>query len=153
MPTNTLGATLPAIPAKPDGWRNDASKHGASAAHLNFDIPDALLAEVDFKWLMAGQGHRVDPNRFYADQAYTMDQLQLALRSASTAVRECAAYLLEQIDNASMVRRPPACGSGLGNHNAAFSPGPRPVLSLLKRRSTFAKLQCRCRLPHPGYRW
>lgn len=106
MPTNSQSATCAPIQANPYLWSDDTSKH--CNARLNFDIPDALLAEVDFKWLMSGQGYRVDPKRFYAEQAYTMDLLQLGLHSESPAVHVCAAYLLEKIERASTVDRPHA---------------------------------------------
>ena len=104
MSTNSYSATRAPLPAHPYVWRDERSKN--CTARLNFDIPDAVLAEVDFKWLMSGQGHRVDPRRFYVDQAYTMCQLQSGLRSESAALRECAASLLQKIENASTVDQP-----------------------------------------------
>lgn len=133
MPNNFHSATHASIQGRAEVWHDDTSTY--CAARLNFDIPDALLAEVDFKWLMAGLGYRVDPKRFYADQAYTMDLLQSALRSESPAVRECAATLLEQIESASAVHRPLASDSGFAVNGVACSPGSRPALSLLKRRA------------------
>lgn len=67
---------------------------------LNFDIPDALLAEVDFKWLMAGHGWDIDMARLGDDPAYAAGLLDWAKRSDSSALRECAAKLEAQINNA-----------------------------------------------------
>ena len=53
----------------------------------------SLLAEVDFKWLMSGQGWWVDTNRFHKEPAYAAALLKLALASQSFALRECAALL------------------------------------------------------------
>jgi hypothetical protein len=53
----------------------------------------ALLAEVDFKWLMAGQGWWVDTARFHRDPAYAAQFLLSALASPCTALRDCARCL------------------------------------------------------------
>ena len=53
----------------------------------------ALLVEVDFKWLMAGQGLRIDLSRFRSDAVYAANLISLALDSESFALRECAALL------------------------------------------------------------
>lgn len=60
----------------------------------------SLLAEVDFKWLMAGQGWWIDTRRFHADPVYASSFLRLAMGSPSFALRDCAALLLAQIDAA-----------------------------------------------------
>lgn len=52
-----------------------------------------LLAEVDFKWLMAGQGCWVDPQRLLADPAYADQCLQDAQKSPCDALRQCAGRL------------------------------------------------------------
>lgn len=54
----------------------------------------SLLAEVDFKWLLAGQGHWIDLARFRCDSVYAAGLIALALASNSSALRECAALLL-----------------------------------------------------------
>jgi hypothetical protein len=62
--------------------------------------PDArvsLLAEVDFKWLMAGQGWWIDTARLRGDPSYSGDLIREALASQSFALRECAAWLQAQI--------------------------------------------------------
>ena len=71
-------------------WSHTAFKN---SPQLNFDVPDTLLAEVDFKWLMAGQGWRVDPTRFHADAAYAKRLLRAAMGSEIVALRECATVL------------------------------------------------------------
>lgn len=53
----------------------------------------ALLAEVDFKWLMAGHGQWIDLARLHDDASYAENLLGLALESPSFALRECAALL------------------------------------------------------------
>jgi hypothetical protein len=60
--------------------------------------PVPLLAEVDFKWLMAGQGWWIDPARFHQDPSYAGHFLQLAMDSPSSALRDCAASLMRLID-------------------------------------------------------
>lgn len=52
-----------------------------------------LLAEVDFKWLMAGQGQWIDLVRFRCDSSYATGLIRLALASNSLPLRECAALL------------------------------------------------------------
>jgi hypothetical protein len=57
-----------------------------------------LLLEVDFKWLMAGQGCWVDPNRLHADPRYASDCLQAAINSPCDALRRCARFLQESLN-------------------------------------------------------
>lgn len=66
------------------------------AAAAGADERLVLLAEVDFKWLMAGQGWWVDTTRFHRDPAYATRFLRLAMASPSFALRECAALLQAQ---------------------------------------------------------
>lgn len=66
----------------------------------NFDIPDSLLAQVDFKWLMAGHGWHVDTARFDEDPAYASQMLEFALSSQSSVLRDSAAALMAQKDRA-----------------------------------------------------
>jgi hypothetical protein len=56
-----------------------------------------LLAEVDFKWLMAGQGVWIDTTRFHLDPSYAAGLLRWALASPSFALRECSALLQAQM--------------------------------------------------------
>jgi hypothetical protein len=60
------------------------------------DACASLLAEVDFKWLMAGQGLRIDLPRFRSDAVYAAKLLSLALDSESFALRERASLLQAQ---------------------------------------------------------
>lgn len=53
----------------------------------------ALLAEVDFKWLMAGQGWWIDTERLHTDPSYCASVIGLALASPCGALRECAALV------------------------------------------------------------
>lgn len=57
------------------------------------DDGSSLLTEVDFKWLMAGQGWWIDTARFHSDPAYAARFLRLARASSSFALRQCAALL------------------------------------------------------------
>lgn len=58
----------------------------------------SLLAAVDFKWLMTGHGWWVDSARFHDDPSYATTLLSLAMASPSSALRDCAARLLAQMD-------------------------------------------------------
>ena len=55
---------------------------------------DAFLKLVDFKWLMAGVGWRVDLARLQSDKTYMDECLQRALRSDSELLRERSVELL-----------------------------------------------------------
>lgn len=55
---------------------------------------DIFLNLVDFKWLMAGVGWRVDLSRLQSDMAYIDQCLQRALRSDSALLRERSVELL-----------------------------------------------------------
>jgi hypothetical protein len=57
----------------------------------------SLLAEVDFKWLMAGQGLWIDPTRFHNDPSYAAGLLGFALTSQSFALRASAALIEAQL--------------------------------------------------------
>ena len=61
--------------------------HGDQGSHL--------LLEVDFKWLMAGQGYTVDPERLLSDPTYANTCLQCAQRSSCIALQHCALNLRE----------------------------------------------------------
>lgn len=63
------------------------------------DARAALLSEVDFKWLMAGQGCWVDIARFHHDPAYALAQLEMGLKSSTYELRQCAARLQDQISS------------------------------------------------------
>ena len=53
----------------------------------------SLLAEVEFKWLMAGHGWWIDMARFQRDALYAAELLDLAMASQSSALRDCSAVL------------------------------------------------------------
>lgn len=67
-----------------------------SGAARSGDERVSLLTEIDFKWLMAGQGWWIDTTRFHRDPSYAAQFLRLALASPSFALRECAAVLQAQ---------------------------------------------------------
>ncbi len=52
-----------------------------------------LLLEVDFKWLMAGQGCWVDPMRLRVDPLYASNCLLAAINSPCEALSWCARVL------------------------------------------------------------
>lgn len=66
---------------------------------LNIDMTAAVLAEVDFKWLMAGHGWDIDMARLGVDPAYAARLLDWAMKSDSPVLRECAAKMLAQVNN------------------------------------------------------
>ena len=56
-----------------------------------------MLIEVDFKWLMAGIGCWVDPERLHTDAAYASDSVQCALNSGCEPLRRCAIGLQAEL--------------------------------------------------------
>lgn len=56
--------------------------------------PSGLLLEVDFKWLMAGQGRDIDPTRLMHDRGYASSCLEFALHSPCAPLRACASRLM-----------------------------------------------------------
>lgn len=68
--------------------------------HTHGDPGSQLLLEVDFKWLMAGQGYAVDPDRLLHDPAYADTCLQCAQRSNCIALQDCALNLREVLAQA-----------------------------------------------------
>jgi hypothetical protein len=71
------------------------AEHSALARHTSGELEalahHTLLTEVDFKWLMAGQGCWIDPVRMRLDAMYAHDCLRSALASNCEALRRCAA--------------------------------------------------------------
>jgi hypothetical protein len=65
-----------------DGYPRD----NEPAAHHRLD----MLIEVDFKWLMAGLGWLVDPERLKLDPVYAHECLQFAANSGSKPLQTCA---------------------------------------------------------------
>lgn len=57
-----------------------------------------LLQFVDFKWLMAGEGHRIDVARLQADRAYARGCLALARASTCAPLREAAERLGRRLE-------------------------------------------------------
>lgn len=72
---------------------------GSTNDESGFDACAFLLARVDFKWLMAGQGWWIDPHRFQYDPSYADEVLRLALASQSLPLRKCAASIQTQLGN------------------------------------------------------
>ena len=90
FPTETVSEALALRPAA-------MQRPLASTAEESSDACACLLAKVDFKWLMAGQGWRVDLHRFQSDPSYAADLLRFALASPSFALRGSAASIQNQI--------------------------------------------------------
>jgi len=57
------------------------------------DERDVLLEEVDFKWLMAGQGWWIDTTRLHTDPGYARHLFDLVDAAPSAALKDCAALL------------------------------------------------------------
>ena len=68
---------------------HDRTAYGHLSSHQRSD----MLLEVDFKWLMAGQGCNVDPIRLRNDAVYAKVCFQFALYSGCDPLRICAADL------------------------------------------------------------
>ncbi|BCO26454.1 hypothetical protein MIZ03_1337 [Rhodoferax lithotrophicus] len=63
-------------------------------------LPDerlVMLEEVDFKWLMAGQGWWIDTARLHSDPSYATHLLDLVEATQSVALKDCAALLRAQV--------------------------------------------------------
>ena len=71
----------------------DAEVRGEEARHQRSD----LLMKTDFKWLMAGAGYHVDPQRLENDAGYAQACLQFALESDCGPLRACAGCLSEEM--------------------------------------------------------
>lgn len=56
-----------------------------------------LLKEVDFKWLMAGQGWWIDTARLHNDPAYAAQWLDLVESTGLPALKDCATQLRAQV--------------------------------------------------------
>jgi hypothetical protein len=57
----------------------------------------ALVDIIDFKWLMAAEGHRVHVERLQADAGYARQCLAQAATSRTDALRDVARRLLAAI--------------------------------------------------------
>ena len=58
---------------------------------------DNMLTEVDFKWLMAGQGCWIDPTKLHTDPQYAQACIASALQSDCAPLRCCAAELQHEL--------------------------------------------------------
>ena len=67
--------------------------HPADPADPAQGAPPDLLDLVDFKWLMAGEGHRIDLDRLRGDSPYIRGCLALAASSRSATLRQAAQRL------------------------------------------------------------
>jgi len=59
-----------------------------------------LVDIIEFKWLMAGEGHRIHVERLQTDIDYARQCLSLAAQSAEPALREVAQRLQRRIASA-----------------------------------------------------
>ena len=67
-----------------------------------------LVQIIDFKWLMAGEGHRVHVEHLQTDRDYACACLALAGTSRVEALRDTAARLARAMGVALPVPTPPA---------------------------------------------
>ena len=67
--------------------------YNANPAAPASGAPPELLDLVDFKWLMAGEGHRIDLDRLCGDSPYIRGCLALAAGSRSSTLRQAAQRL------------------------------------------------------------
>lgn len=76
------------------------SAHTAAHAPIEpvADERTVLLEEVDFKWLMAGQGWWIDTTRLHTDPSYARQLFDLIDDTPSSALRDCAALLQAHSD-------------------------------------------------------
>ena len=65
----------------------------AAATTAATPVCPELIEFVDFKWLMAGEGHRIDLDRLRTEPAYTRGCLALAGGSTSATLRRAGARL------------------------------------------------------------
>jgi hypothetical protein len=77
------------------GFSNSPSAGGGNGFGQEDTQAGSLLAQVDFKWLMAGQGCWVDSQRFEHDAAYADALLRQAQTSPCAPLRACAQQLAQ----------------------------------------------------------
>ena len=68
--------------------------------HVLKDSPPralSLVEIIDFKWLMAGDGHRVHVERLQADRSYAGHCLALGAASSTSALRDVAQRLADRL--------------------------------------------------------
>ena len=70
-----------------------AAAAAASSSPSTTPVCPELIEFVDFKWLMAGEGHRIDLDRLRTEPAYTRSCLALAGGSTSATLRQAGARL------------------------------------------------------------
>ena len=74
--------------------------HAVPTRPNNQAMPDdglVMLEEVDFKWLMAGQGWWIDTDRLHSDPSYATHLLDQVETTPSVALKDCAALLRAQV--------------------------------------------------------
>lgn len=104
--------------------RQSARRHVSPTDENVSDARSALLSEVDFKWLMAGQGCWIDIPRFHHDPAYALAHLEMGLQSSTLALRQSAARLQALISRCAEngPPAPPANEFGLLSYAKALRP-------------------------------
>jgi hypothetical protein len=58
---------------------------------------DNMLTEVDFKWLMTGEGCWIDTTKLHTDPQYAHACIQSALQSNCVPLRCCAVNLQHEL--------------------------------------------------------
>jgi hypothetical protein len=84
---SALGHSQPPVVAKCTGVASPAEPTPA---------PE-LIEFIDFKWLMAGEGHRIDLGRLRSEAAYARGCLALAGGSTSATLRQAAGRLARSL--------------------------------------------------------
>ncbi|MCF8211851.1 MAG: hypothetical protein K9K38_20975 [Rhodoferax sp.] len=69
----------------------------ATAVPWEHNPDDTIVAESDFKWLMAGEGHWVDTARLHQDSGYAQVCVQTALQSTCPALHQLAHWFEQPI--------------------------------------------------------
>lgn len=72
---------------------------------IDWDQPEMLVSLVDFKWLMAGAGCRVNLTRLRHDMDYANDCLRMGLGSDLEVLRERSKELLPRLSRVLTRRR------------------------------------------------
>ena len=91
--TATATATATSLAADPAVLAADPAVLGHSPPP---PAPE-LIEFIDFKWLMAAEGHRIDLGRLQSEIAYTRGCLALAAGSTSATLRQAAGRLARSL--------------------------------------------------------
>jgi hypothetical protein len=74
---------------------SDACINPTAEADLGDQERAQLIAEVDLKWLFAGQGRWIDGAQLHTDPKYASQVLQTAIHSRVDSLHDCAVAIHE----------------------------------------------------------